>query len=167
MANERIFWLDSVRDRFRLWFLAYNSCGRFSRKGETLGEDSYREHRGLASIRSDHIICLECDKALQLLSNRHLAMHGLTPDAYRQKWCLSPDTSLTSKRLAQRRQQLAHSIGQCELALDATEAEMDFFHELAEALTVIYGQVHLAQKCLSSYTVPQPGAFAPLATSLA
>ncbi len=109
----------------------------------------------MASIRSDHIICLECDKALQLLSNRHLALHGLAPDSYRQKWGLSPDIPLTSRRLAQRRQQLASSIDKHDLTLDAPEAEIDFFHELAEALTVIHGQVHLAQKSLSSHTVSQ------------
>ncbi len=31
----------------------------------------------------------------------------------------------------------------------------DFFHELAEALTIIQGQVHLAQKSLSSYMLPR------------
>lgn len=60
-----------------------------------------------------------------------------------------------SRRLVERRQQLANSFDQHDLTLEATEAEMDFFHELAEALTVIHGQVHLAQKSLSSHTVSQ------------
>ncbi len=100
-------------------------------------------------------MCLECDKALQLLSNRHLALHGLTPETYRQKWGLTPDIPLTSNHLAKRRHQLASRIEQHDLKLDATEAEMDFLHELAEALTVIHGQIHLAQKYLSSQVVPQ------------
>jgi hypothetical protein len=105
-------------------------------------------------IRDDHIICLECGKALQLLSNRHLALHGLTPSSYRQKWSISPHIPLTSHRLAQRRYQLAHSLEQCEQTIPSDDDEMDdFFHELAEVLTILQGQVHLAQKSLSSYTL--------------
>ncbi|ETX00954.1 MAG: hypothetical protein ETSY1_09350 [Candidatus Entotheonella factor] len=107
-------------------------------------------------IRDDYITCLECGKALQLLSNRHLALHGLTPNTYRQKWGISPHILLTSHRLAQRRCQLANSLEKHELTLPGDDANMDdFFHELAEALTIIQGQVHLAQKSLSSYMVPQ------------
>ncbi len=107
-------------------------------------------------IREDHIICLECGKTLQLLSNRHLALHGLTPGIYRQKWGISPHIPLTSHRLAQRRYQLAHHLERYEPMMPGDDDAMnDFFHELAEALTVIQGQVHLAQKSLSSYMRPR------------
>ena len=120
-----------------------------TKRGKTVGESLYG-----GGIRDDHIICLECGKALQLLSNRHLALHGLTASSYRQKWSISPHTPLTSYRLAQRRYQLAHSLEQCEQTIPSDDDEMeDFFHELAEVLTILQGQVHLAQKSLSSYTL--------------
>lgn len=110
----------------------------------------------MGGIRDDHIICLECGKALQLLSNRHLELHGLTPDIYRQKWGISPHIPLTSHRLAHRRYQLANHLERYDQNMFGEEDEMgDFFHELAEALTVIQGQVHLAQKSLSSYMRPR------------
>lgn len=80
----------------------------------------------------------------------------MTPDIYRQKWGISPHIPLTSHRLAQRRYQLANQLERYEPGMLSEEDEMgDFFHELAEALTVIQGQVHLAQKSLSSYMRPQ------------
>ncbi len=128
-----------------------------------MGKNSYG-----GGIRDDHIVCLECDKILQLLSNRHLALHGLTPATYRQKWGISPHIPLTSHRLAQRRYQLANNFnlekheqtrpdeGAYQKGFaHLEEAEDDFLHELAEALTVIQGQVHLAQTSLSSYMRPQ------------
>jgi hypothetical protein len=73
-----------------------------------------------------------------------------------------------SQRIAQHRYELAKRLKrnqqtrhgenayQHSLALLSTGAEMDdFFHELAEALTFIQGQVYLAQKYLSSYMRPQ------------
>ena len=103
-------------------------------------------------IRDDYIICLECGKALQLLSNRHLSGHRLTPAGYRQKWGISPHIPLTSHHLARRRYELASQLERAEQTTVGLHHEMgDFFHELAEALTMIQGQVHLAQKSLSSY----------------
>jgi hypothetical protein len=59
-----------------------------------------------------------------------------------------------SHHLAQRRYQLAPSSEQCEQTIPSEDDEMDdFFHELAEVLTMLQGQVHLAQKSLSSYTL--------------
>ena len=38
-----------------------------------------------SSIQRNHVLCLECGKAFKLLSNRHLALHDLTPRAYKHK----------------------------------------------------------------------------------
>lgn len=134
----------------------------FRGKGHAVKKHSYGE-----GIRDEYIVCLECDKTLQLLSHRHLALHGLTPSTYRQKWGIASHIPLTSHHLAQRRCRLVSRLEKYERTWSgsnahpqdlnaAAEAEMgDFFHELAEALTVIQGQVHLAQKSLSSYMRPQ------------
>ncbi len=60
-----------------------------------------------ASIEEGRIRCLECGKALMLLSHRHLASHGLTPASYRRKHRLAIDQPLCAKSLLRRRRLLA------------------------------------------------------------
>ena len=62
------------------------------------------------SIQSLQVICLECGKALQLLSHRHLALHGLTPETYKHKYELPLGLRLCTSTLAERRRQLAQKL---------------------------------------------------------
>jgi predicted transcriptional regulator len=62
------------------------------------------------SIQQEKVICLECEKALQLLSHRHLAAHGLTPMAYKRKHSLCSTQSLCTYDLARRREVLAQNL---------------------------------------------------------
>lgn len=55
------------------------------------------------SIREKSITCLECDKVFKVLTQRHLASHGLTPDDYREKWGLKEHTPLVCKALQRER----------------------------------------------------------------
>jgi predicted transcriptional regulator len=48
------------------------------------------------SIKKDRIYCVECGEALQILSKAHLAMHGLTPEQYREKWGIPAKKKLMS-----------------------------------------------------------------------
>lgn len=44
-----------------------------------------------ASVKKDHLACLECGRKLTMLK-RHIATeHGLTPSEYRQRWDLPSD----------------------------------------------------------------------------
>lgn len=63
------------------------------------------------SFQRTKIFCLECGKSFKLLSNRHLATHGLTPRSYKQKWGFPLRTSLSAQTLTARRRQLAKSQG--------------------------------------------------------
>ncbi len=120
------------------------------RKGETVGKNLY----GGDKRRSYYLSRMWQGPTIAVES--HLELHGLTPDIYRQKWGISPHIPLTSHRLAQRCYQLANHLERYDQNMFGEEDEMgDFFHELAEALTVIQGQVHLAQKSLSSYMRPR------------
>ena len=38
------------------------------------------------AIKEKSIICLESGKAFKILTRKHLAKFGLTPDQYREKW---------------------------------------------------------------------------------
>lgn len=55
------------------------------------------------AIREKSVICLECGKSFKVLTKKHLASHGLTPEEYRAKWGYKKGTSLVAKSLARER----------------------------------------------------------------
>src|SRR3954463_5562927 len=62
------------------------------------------------SITPDRLISLEDGRPYQSLK-RHLAARGLTPEAYRAKWGLPPSYPMVAPNYAQRRSELAKSLG--------------------------------------------------------
>ena len=63
------------------------------------------------SVKPDYIVCLEDGKKLKMLK-RHLMTHyNLTPDQYRQRWGLSADYPMVAPNYAEKRRELAKSIG--------------------------------------------------------
>jgi predicted transcriptional regulator len=64
-----------------------------------------------ASIQRNQVLCLECGKAFKLLSNRHLALHGLTPRAYKHKHGIRMTQALSARTLSTRRRKLAKELG--------------------------------------------------------
>jgi predicted transcriptional regulator len=64
-----------------------------------------------ASIQHHQAVCLECGKAFKLLSNRHLALHGLTPRAYKQKHGIRLTQALSARTLSAKRRKLAKERG--------------------------------------------------------
>lgn len=64
-----------------------------------------------ASIKKDHVVCLDCGKKMKMLK-RHLSTeHGMTPDEYRQRWDLSSDYPMVAPDYADTRRDLAKKIG--------------------------------------------------------
>ena len=62
------------------------------------------------SISPDYLTCLE--DGLQFKSlKRHLGIHGLTPDDYRNKWGLPKDYPMVAPKYAKARSRLAKKIG--------------------------------------------------------
>jgi len=55
------------------------------------------------AIREKTIICLESGKSMKVITKRHLAKFGLTPDEYRAKWGYAKDTPLVCKELQRSR----------------------------------------------------------------
>ena len=64
-----------------------------------------------SSIQRNQVLCLECGKAFKLLSNRHLALHGLTPRAYKYKHGIRMTQALSARTLSARRRKLAKELG--------------------------------------------------------
>jgi len=64
-----------------------------------------------SSIQRNQVICLECHKAFKLLSNRHLALHNLTPRAYKHKHGIRMTQALSARTLTTKRRKLAKEQG--------------------------------------------------------
>jgi predicted transcriptional regulator len=64
-----------------------------------------------SSIQRHQVICLECSKAFKLLSNRHLALHGLTPRAYKHKHGIRMTQALSARTLSTKRRKQAKELG--------------------------------------------------------
>jgi predicted transcriptional regulator len=62
------------------------------------------------SITPDYLICLEDGKRFKSL-RRHLRLHGLTPEQYREKWMLHSDYPMVAPNYATQRSTLAKKIG--------------------------------------------------------
>jgi predicted transcriptional regulator len=78
---------------------------------EQAGTLAYLRQHPLESLQRDQVICLESGKPFKLLSNRHLALYGLTPREYKKKWGIPQTTPLSSSVLTQRRRKLAKEMG--------------------------------------------------------
>ena len=64
-----------------------------------------------ASVKHDHIVCLEDGKKLKMLK-RHLMTHyNLTPEQYRARWGLPNDYPMVAPAYAEKRRDLAKKIG--------------------------------------------------------
>jgi len=64
----------------------------------------------MKAIREKSVICLECGKSFKILSKRHLAQHGLTPQEYKEKWGFKKNQSLVAKALSRQRRKKMQEI---------------------------------------------------------
>ena len=55
------------------------------------------------AIKERTITCLESGKPFKILTRKHLAKYGLTPDEYRAKWGYARDMPLVCKALQRER----------------------------------------------------------------
>jgi len=64
-----------------------------------------------ASIKNDHIVCLEDGKKMKMLKRHLMSDHGLTPAEYRARWALPADYPMVAPDYAEKRRTLAKKIG--------------------------------------------------------
>ena len=55
------------------------------------------------AVKESSVTCLECGKAFKVLTKKHLATHGLTPEEYRAKYGYKKGTPLAAKSLVRER----------------------------------------------------------------
>ena len=75
------------------------------------------------AILEKSVICCECGKSFKVLTKRHLATHGLTPDQYREKYGYKKGTSLVAKSLARERRKTMQGMKLWEKRKKAPKAE--------------------------------------------
>jgi predicted transcriptional regulator len=64
-----------------------------------------------ASIKRDHLVCLEDGKKMKILKRHLMTEHGMTPAEYRTRWGLNSDYPMVAPEYAERRRDLAVSSG--------------------------------------------------------
>jgi predicted transcriptional regulator len=64
-----------------------------------------------ASVRPDHLVCLDCGKHFSMLKRHLMTDHQLTPDQYRERWRLSPTYPMTAPTYAKTRSAIARKTG--------------------------------------------------------
>lgn len=88
-----------------------SALGQLSRPEEPQPEPQKPAVPIRRSVKPDEITCLECGKKFKSIRRHLTSAHGLEPNAYRQKWGLARDYPMTAPNYAERRSQLAKSIG--------------------------------------------------------
>lgn len=62
------------------------------------------------AIKEKSITCVKCGKSFKLLTKKHLASHGLTPDEYRESCGYKKGTPLVCKSLQRERRKKMRSM---------------------------------------------------------
>lgn len=64
-----------------------------------------------ASLKPDHLVCLEDGLKMRTLKRHLMTHHNLTPDQYRARWTLPADYPMVAPSYAEQRRNLALAIG--------------------------------------------------------
>lgn len=64
-----------------------------------------------ASVKRDHLVCLEDGKKMKMLKRHLMTDHGMTPNEYRERWGLAADYPMVAPEYAETRRDLAVKIG--------------------------------------------------------
>ena len=64
-----------------------------------------------ASVKPDHLVCLEDGKKMKMLKRHLMTDHGLTPAEYRARWGLSADYPMVAQSYSEARRAMAKKIG--------------------------------------------------------
>jgi predicted transcriptional regulator len=107
-ANHRAFQPEEIEQSLRRTFETLKEIQQLG-NGSEFEEAVSRDPQ--SSIQRNQVICLECGKPFKLLSNRHLALHQLTPREYKQKWNIKMTQALSARTLSARRRKLAKDLG--------------------------------------------------------
>ncbi|NTZ42048.1 MucR family transcriptional regulator [Altererythrobacter sp. SALINAS58] len=106
VANNRIA-ADDVGQLVQDVYRALSSVGETQEEPEAV-EPAVSVR---ASIKPDHLVCLECGKNQKILKRHLMTAHNLTPEEYRERYGLKSDYPMIAPDYAERRRDLAKQIG--------------------------------------------------------
>ena len=73
-------------------------------EGEAVAEGAEADpSEAKKAIKEKTISCMECGRSFKIITKKHLALHGLTPAEYREKWGYKRNTALACKSLQRER----------------------------------------------------------------
>lgn len=92
-----------------------NVHGALAALGEAPAPEEPERKKALVSVRAsikpDHLVCMECGRRQKTLK-RHLAIaHGMTPDQYRADYGLPATYPMVAPNYSEQRRALAKSLG--------------------------------------------------------
>ena len=64
-----------------------------------------------ASVKKDHMTCLDCGRKMKMLKRHLRAEHGLSPEEYRKRWDLPLDYPMAAPGYAEARRDIAYKAG--------------------------------------------------------
>lgn len=64
-----------------------------------------------ASVKNDHVVCLEDGKKMKMLKRHLKTAYNMTPEEYRERWNLPADYPMVAPSYAEKRRELAVKIG--------------------------------------------------------
>ena len=64
-----------------------------------------------ASLKKDHLVCLDCGRKLKVLKGHLMSEHDLTVEEYRSRWKLPGDYPMVAPDYAASRSDLAKKLG--------------------------------------------------------
>ena len=93
--------------------LIQNVYGALAGLGTTPAPEEKREPAVSvrASVKNDHLVCLEDGKKMKMLKRHLMTDHGITPAEYRARWGLAADYPMVAPDYAEKRRVLAKQIG--------------------------------------------------------
>ena len=95
--------------------LIQNVHGALARLGEAPAESGLERKKALVSVRAsikpDHLVCMECGRKQKTLKRHLSTAHGMTPDQYRGDYGLPADYPMVAPEYSEQRRAMAHSIG--------------------------------------------------------
>ncbi len=73
-------------------------------EGEIVAESAESDpSEAKKAIKEKTVSCMECGRTFKIITKKHLALHGLTPAEYREKWGYKRNTPLACKALQRER----------------------------------------------------------------
>lgn len=106
-ASVRTMTEDEITNMVRKLAVGIRAVSEGSFAGDEAEESGMDPRK---AIKEKSITCVECGKSFKLLTKKHLASHGFTPEEYRERCGYKKGTPLVCKSLQRERRKKMRSM---------------------------------------------------------